>query len=109
MEVMVVKSGTKGLCQRIRRVHNIRDVRENNLAVGLPFLQSKVLDIDVASERCRTVCIHHKDDRGIFLEGSRRRELWLSEHEEDGLQVLGNFGGVNDSKKLGFSRTGGDR
>ena len=107
-DMTVVKGGTKGLGQRVRRVHDTRDMREDNLAVGLPFLQSKVLYINVASARCRTACVHHKDSRSIILEESRRCKLWLSELEEDRSQVLGDFGGVDSCKKFGFSRTGGD-
>ncbi len=77
----VVKSGTKGFLQRIRR-------------------------IDVAGTWRRAACVHHKDGCGIVLKESRRRELWISELKMDGLQILGNLGGVDGSKKLGFSRTG---
>jgi hypothetical protein len=104
----MMERGAQGLCQRIGGVDNARDVREDDLLGSFPFLEGKMLDVDMTGTWCGAICIDHQDCRGVIFEQGGRTKLWVPKLEEDRPKVFSNLGGMDGGKEFGFSGAGGD-
>ena len=65
--VAMVKGRAEQLRESICGVHNARDTGEKNFPVCFPFLEGKMLDVDVTSSWCRETSVNHEDSRGVVL------------------------------------------
>ena len=104
----MVQSQSEGLGEGISRVSDPGNVRENNLAMGFPLLNCKMLNVDVTGPGSRTTSIDHEDCGSVvFVQGGRLR-LWIAEFREDGAKILGDLSGVHGSNQFSFGRTVGN-
>ena len=71
-----------------------------------PIVNGKVLDINMVRVFSGETVIDHIDRRHLVFLKWCGTILWLSNFQEDSMQVFSVFGYCNSSKKLGFSARG---
>ena len=69
-------------------------------ATGAPFLNSKVLDVDMARAFGRAVFVDHGDGSLIVFVKRSRAGLWVAELGEDSTKIFGDFGGMDSSNEF---------
>ena len=79
----VMERGTEGLGQRICGVNDAGDMGENNFVGSFPFLEGKVLNVDMASTRRWTTRVDHQDCRSVILEQRSRANLRVPKFRKD--------------------------
>ena len=62
-----VESGAERFSEGVRRIDDTRDVAKDNIAVGLPFLNGKVLNVNMSRTWRRSTCVDHQDCRLVVL------------------------------------------
>ena len=82
-DMSMVQSRSEGLGEGISRVHNPGNVRDVNLATGFPFLDSKMLDVDVTGPGSRSISVNHEDRGGIVFVQCGRLGLWDSQGRKE--------------------------
>ena len=107
-DMSMVQRGPKGFGQRIGSINDTRNMSENDFAISLPFLNGKMLYVDVARSRGRTTCVDHQYGGGVIFVERSGLDLSVAQFVEDGPEVFGNLGGMDGSKEFCFSRTCGD-
>ena len=65
MEIM--KGSVEGFCQRVCRVDKSRDVLEDDVAISFPFLQRKMLNVNMPRTWSGSVGVDHHKDIGRIL------------------------------------------
>ena len=75
----MMKRGSKRFRQGIRGVDDTRNVRKNNLIRCLPFLEGKMLDVDMTSARRGTTRINHQDGGSVVFKQRSWAELRVPE------------------------------
>jgi len=78
-DMAVVKRWPQRFCEGIRWVDDPGDMAENDVAVGFPFLDGKVLDIDMSRTRGRAAGINHQDGSFVILVEYGRSRLRIVE------------------------------
>ena len=66
---------------------------KGNDAALSPFLNGKVLDIDMSCPRCRSVFVHHGNGGLVVDMHVSRHIAWITELIEDGAEVFNSLGG----------------
>ena len=61
MEVTRMELEGERFSSGIRRIDRSRDMCEQDVAIRAPFLNGKMLDVDVTSTRCWTIVVDHGD------------------------------------------------
>ena len=100
--VSEVQRGAERFGESVRRVDDTRDVTKNDVAVGFPFLNREVLNINVSRAWSWSARVDHQNRSLVVLIQDRRPGLFVIQLMEDGPQVLGNLGGLDGRDKLGF-------
>jgi hypothetical protein len=98
-----MQGGTQRLGEGIGRVDDARDLAENDVPLGFPLLNCKMLDVDVTRSWRWAAGIDHKNGRLVVLVEHIRTRLGISKFIEDRSQVLGNLGSLNGSDEFSFS------
>jgi hypothetical protein len=75
---------SKGFGERICGVNDAGDMGKKYLLIGFPFLDCKMLDVDVAQARGRLACVNHKDGSSIILVERSRSALRIPQSRENG-------------------------
>ena len=86
---------------------NATDVFENKMAIGTPFLDSKVLDVNVTGSFSRFASIHHFDSRSIVDIKGGGSGLSETKLVEDGAEVFSDLSGGHRGKEFRLGGTGG--
>ncbi len=105
----VMERGTEGLGLRVCGVNDARNMGEDNLVGSFPFLEGKMLDVNMTSTRRWTTRIYHQDCSSVILEQRSRTNLRVPKFREDRPKVLGNLGEVDSSEEFGVCGAGGNR
>ena len=71
----------------------------------MPFLNSKVLNINVARAISRLAMVDHGDGRFVVLIEDGRTRGSKTEFSKDRAKIFGNLGGTNSSNEFSLSRT----
>ena len=103
-----MQGGTQRLGEGIGRIDDARDGVENDIAIGFPLLNHKMLYVDVARSWGRAAGIDHKDGRLVVLVEHSRTRLDIFEFIKDRSHVLGNLGSLNCSDEFSVSGARGD-
>ena len=80
----MTESRPKRFGEGIGRVHNTWNVFQNNFAIRLPFLNRKVLNVDMPRSRRRALGVDHEDGGRIVFIQCGRIQLWVAQVQEDG-------------------------
>ena len=97
---------SKRLCEIIGRIDDTRDVVEQDVAIVLPLLNGKRLDIDVAGTIGRSFGIHNLDSRDVIHIDGSGGPLGEAKFCQDSTKVFSCFGGQDGGKEFCFSGTG---
>ena len=62
-----VESGAERFSEGVRRVDDTRNVAKDNIAVGLPLLDGKVLDVNMSRTWRWATRVDHQDGRLVVL------------------------------------------
>ena len=84
----VMERGTEGLGQRVCGVNDARNMREDNLVGSFPFLEGKMLDVNMTSTRRWAIRVYHQDCRSVILKQRSRTNLRVPKFREDRPKVL---------------------
>jgi hypothetical protein len=99
----VLENVTKGFGHGVRRVDGAPDVFKDDVALRDPILQREVLDIYVATAVGRAAGVGHHDGCGIVLEQDGCLELHETKFDQDGPEILRDFGGTNGRHEFSIS------
>jgi hypothetical protein len=102
-----MKGPTKGFGFLVRGIQNAGEVADNDQAISTPFLNGKVLDVNVPGPRSGAVLVDHVNGRTIVnvdLGGTGGK---IAEILEDKAEVLGGLGCMDGGNKFGLSGAGG--
>jgi hypothetical protein len=106
--VSVMQNPTEGLGLSVCGVYDTRDVCELDVAALSPFLDRKVLNVDVTRAFSRPIRVHHVDGSLVILVKQSRPRWGETKLDENGPQVLGDLGGEHSCYKFALSRAGRD-
>ena len=96
---------TNAFGESVAGVDDTGDVLKDDVSSGLPILDRKELDVDMAAPFDRAASVHHfNGGLVVFIEGSRAvlREAKLGKDEAE---IFGHFGSGNGSDKFCLSGT----
>jgi hypothetical protein len=96
--------GLGGLVGGIKDASQVRDLDDLALA---PFLDGKILHINVARARGGTVVINHIDSGKVVNMKKSGARGEVAKVMQNGPEVLGHLSGLHRSNKLGFGGGGG--
>ena len=104
--VATMKLATKGFSSLIRRVENTSQVGHHDDLTLPPFLDGKVLNINMARARGGSIVIDHIDSCKVvnMKEGGARWEI--AKVMQNRAEILGDFGSVYSGNKLSLSGRG---
>ena len=109
VHMLLVKGPAEHFGSLVRGVDDPWDVAHNDDLVVMPFLNGKVLDINVAGMRHWLLLVNHCNcSLIVHVEWSQQR-LSESEFDKDRAKILGNLGSTDATNELSFSRRSGDR
>lgn len=98
-----VEDPAKNLGGLIRHVDSGRNVLHLDVPSTLPFLDSKVLNVDVTGTRSGLPTVDHVNGSLVVFMKNGGALLLKSKFLEDHSKVLGNLGSMNCSNKLSLS------
>ena len=104
----MVESGTKGCSERVGRIDDAGDVLHNNFVVGLPLLDGKMLNVNMARAGRRTAGVDHENGRRVVFVERGGAELRITKLGKDGAKIFSNFGSMDGGEEFSFGGTGGD-
>ena len=103
-----VKNPTESLGACICRVDGGRDVEHANDTPGAPFLNGKVLNVDLTRLISWAIFIDHSNGCLIVLIDGSSSRLRIAKLSQNMAKVLGNFGSMKSSHEFSFSGGGRD-
>jgi hypothetical protein len=103
-----VKDPTESLGACIGRIDGGWDVKHANDTPGAPFLDSKVLNVDVMRTSSRAIFIDHGDGCLIVFVDMSSSRLRVTKLSQNVAKVLGNFGSMNRGDEFSFGGGGRD-
>ena len=101
-----VKNPAKSFGGGIGNIDGGGDVYHANDTAGAPFLDCKMLDVNVARALGGAVLVNHSDGGLIILVEGCRARLRVAEFSKNGAEVFGDLGGVDGGNKLGLGGRG---
>ena len=104
----VMESGTQRLGEGVGRINNAGDVTEDNVALGFPFLNCEVLDVDVTSPGCWATGVNHEDRSLIIFVEDGWSGLCIVKLMKNRAEVFCYLGGLDSSDEFGLGRAGGN-
>ena len=102
-----VKNPSQRFGHIIGGVDDAGDVVHDDVASVLPFLDGKMLDVDVPRAFGGHACIDHANGRHVVFVDGGRTKLGVTQFTEDRMEIFGMLGSKYSSKKLSFG--GGSR
>ena len=100
--VTMMERSTQRFGEGIGRVDDAGDMFQDNFALGFPFLNGKVLDVDVARARCRAARVDHEDSSSVVFVENGGIRLGITKFGEDGAEIFRDLGGMNGGDELRF-------
>ena len=109
MSMAQVQGPSESFGRLISHIDNTGQMVHDNNAVASPFLNCKVLDVNMPRVRCGFSLVDHGDGRNVILVQWCRAILQNAKLKQHSTQILSEPGSVHSRNKLCFSRTGRDR
>jgi len=107
-DVSGMEGPTEGLGLCIRGIEDAGNVLHGDDATSLPFLNRKVLDVDMTGASSRLVFVDHHDCREVVLIEDRRGRLSEAELGENRPEILGYFGSSDGGNEFSFGGAEGN-
>ena len=101
-DMAAVEDPAERFGQSIRGVDRARDMLQNNIALIFPFLNGKMLDVNMPGADRGFGGIHHEDSRFVVLIQHRRAVLHETEFSENRAEIFRSLGGGNGGDEFGL-------
>ena len=101
-DMATVEDPAKCFGQSVRGVDRAGDMLQNKVALILPFLNGKMLDVDMPGAGRGFGGIHHEDSGLVVLIQHRRAVLHETEFSEYRAEVFRSLGGCNGGDEFGL-------
>jgi hypothetical protein len=100
------ESPAKRFGSMVGNVDDAGDVTHDDDTTALPFLDGKVLNVDVSRVGSRFAFVDHRNSGNVVLVERCWTLLWDTKFMENCAKVFGDLGSMYSSDELGFSGTG---
>ena len=102
-----VQCPAKCLDGLVAGVDDTKDMAHDDVTSGEPFLNRKVLDVDMTGASSRTSLVHHSDSSLIVHIERGGPELSEAKFVQNGAKILGNLGSTHRGNEFRFRQAGG--